>query len=138
MTEKHLLFSDPQFEEKFATSSLPPSLFTHEAHLRLAFIHIKKYGVTKAISNMCQQIENFEKAYGENSKFNKTVTVASVKVLHYFISKSKARTYRSLIRQYPKLKYNFLSLIREHYKLNIFKSKIAKRKYIEPDLMPFG
>ena len=42
--EKHYQLSDEEFEQQFQNCLLSPVLFTHEAHLRLAFIHILKYG----------------------------------------------------------------------------------------------
>ena len=51
MTEKHHLLTNDEFEEKFESCTLPACYFTHEAHLRLAYIHIKKHGVKQAIKN---------------------------------------------------------------------------------------
>jgi hypothetical protein len=137
MTEKHQLLTNEQFEEKFKNCSMAPVLITHEAHLRLAYIHIKKYGIKKAIRNLCQQLSKFDKKFGDGTKFNKTVTIASVKLLNHFMNRSNAVNFRGLITEYPKLKSNFLSLLKNHYKLDIFNSKLAKQRFLEPDLMPF-
>ena len=137
MTEKHQLLPDDQFEEKFKNCTLPPILFTHEAHLRLAYIHITKYGLRKAIINLCYQIANFERNFGDGRKFNKTITVASAKVIHHFINKSKSIDYHGLLNEYPRLKSNFKALLKTHYSLNIFINKTAKHEYLEPDLSPF-
>ena len=137
MTEKHQLLPDDQFEEKFKNCTLPPILFTHEAHLRLAYIHVTKYGLRKAISNLCFQIDDFERKFGDGRKFNRTVTVAAVKVVHHFMTKSKSIGYKNLLKDYPRLKGNFKSLIKTHYSLNIFIDKTAKHEYLEPDLAPF-
>jgi len=137
MTEKHQLLNDMQFEEKFENCTLAPILFTHEAHLRLAYIHVTKYGLRKAISNLCYQIADFERNFGDGRKFNKTITVASAKVVHHFINKSKSIDYQGLLNEYPRLKSNFKSLIKTHYSLNVFIDKTAKHEYLEPDLTPF-
>jgi hypothetical protein len=36
--------SNREFEEQFSNMHLDPALFTHKAHLRLAWIHISRYG----------------------------------------------------------------------------------------------
>jgi hypothetical protein len=48
----HFELSDELFEEQFQNCQLNPALFNHEAHLRLAWIHITKYGIDKAIENI--------------------------------------------------------------------------------------
>lgn len=137
MTEKHQLLTDQQFEEKFKACKLPPVVMTHEAHLRLAYIHLKKYGLKKTVKTLTEQISRFYLDLGDASKFNKTITVASIKLLNQCIKKAKTSDFRSFVNEYPKLKENFLSLIKKHYTIDIVNSYKAKRQFIQPD-MPFG
>lgn len=137
MTEKHHLLTNQKFEEKFKNCILSPVLFTHEAHLRLAYIHVTKYGLNKAIENLCQQIANFDIKFGDGTKFNKTVTIASALVMNHFINKSKSTNFKELLDEFPSLKNNFLGLLKSHYTLDIFNDKKAKQEYLEPDLLPF-
>ena len=44
--------TDDELEQRFENCLIDAALFTHEAHLRLAWIHIEKYGVEKAINNI--------------------------------------------------------------------------------------
>ena len=138
MTEKHLLLSNQQFEEKFENSTLSPVLFTHEAHLRLAYIHITKYGLKKAIDNLCKQIAFFDQKFDEGKKFNKTVTIASVNVVNHFINKTTSKNFRGLVEEFPRLKTHFTALLKTHYSRNIFADKMARNHYLEPDLLPFS
>jgi hypothetical protein len=137
MTEKHHLLSDQQFEDKFKNCTLAPIIFTHEAHLRIAYIYVTKYGFAKATKFLCQQLSLYDKKFGDGTKFNKTVTVASAKVVHHFICKSKSKGFIGLLHEFPRLKSNFKALIKKHYSLNIFIDKTAKHEYLEPDLLPF-
>ena len=77
--EPHYQFSDAAFEKQFKHGLLHPSYFTHEAHLRLAWIHITKYGLENAIENITSQLEAFTKLNNEETKYNKTVTIAAVR-----------------------------------------------------------
>ncbi len=137
MTEKHHLLSNQEFEEKFKNCTLNSVLFTHEAHLRLSYIHITNYGLDKAIENLCEQIANFDQKFGDGTKFNKTVTIASAQVMNHFINKSKSTSFKELLDKFPDLKNNFLGLLKSHYTLDIFNDKKAKQEYLEPDLLPF-
>lgn len=62
--EKHLSLSDKEFEHEFATYHLHPTWFTHEAHLRLARIHLEKYDLEQAEKTYQEQLENYVKHYG--------------------------------------------------------------------------
>ncbi|WP_109300353.1 hypothetical protein [Aquimarina sp. AU474] len=135
--EKHHELSDYEFETQFKKGSLSPSLFSHEAHLRLAWIYLKKYDQTKACDAISSQILNFATVNGDPDKFNKTVTVAAIKIVYNFLQKSKSSTFQDFIEEFPKLKFNFKELISCHYGFDIFSSTIGKQKFVEPDLLPF-
>ncbi|RIJ37356.1 hypothetical protein [Pontibacter oryzae] len=135
--EKHLALSDAAFESQFEHCQLPPSIFSHEAHLRLAWIHIRKYGITKAIENVQAQLQNFVAHVGAESKYNMTLTVAAVKAVHHFMRKSDADNFADFVAALPRLKYNFKELMNCHYGIDIFSSEAAKTAFLEPDLLPF-
>ena len=133
----HTELSDAAFEEQFRDGHLDPVLFNHEAHLRLAWIHIKKYGEEQAVGNICTQLIAFTKRIGAKDIFNKTLTVAAVKIVSHFYHKSAVDNFHGFITEFPRLKNNFRELLSSHYKIDIFTSKRAKHEYLEPDLMPF-
>ncbi len=135
--EKHYELSDLDFEIQFADASLDPVLFSHEAHLRLAWIHITKYGIDKAIDNICSQIRTFATFHGDNDKYNETVIIAAVRAVYHFVLKSESGYFKDFILQFPRLKNKFGELLDSHYSLDIFKSELAKKKYMHPDLLPF-
>lgn len=133
----HLQLTDQEFENQFENLSLKPSLFNHEAHLRLAWIHIHKYGEKKAIENICNQIKQFATHHGDSEKFNTTVTVAAVKAVKHFYSKSTSTSFKNFIQEFPRLKTNFKDLMAAHYKMDIYNSEKAKKEYLDPDLLLF-
>lgn len=133
----HWQFTDDEFEKQFETFQLKPGMFSHEAHLRLAYIHIAKYGAKQAELNMCYQIKGFAESLGGGDKFNKTVTIAAVKAMDHFMKKSTSDNFRDFIKEFPRLLTNFRDLLSQHYGFNVFSDKRAKKEYIEPDLLPF-
>jgi N-formylglutamate deformylase len=135
--EKHWQLSHEEFEKQFADCSLEPEWFTHEAHLRLAWIHISKYGLEKAIESVCFQIQNFAVLLGAKDKFNKTVTIGALKAVYHFMNRSASNDFESLIKEFPRLKTEFKGLMNKHYGIDIFKSATARNEFIEPDLLPF-
>lgn len=135
--EKHFNLTDSEFEKQFENCELDPSEFSHEAHLRLAWIHINKYGIEKAIHNVQAQLLNFVKHAGAEGKYNKTLTIAALKAVYHFMLKSKSENFNDFIAEFPRLKTNFKDLINSHYGIDVFNSEKAKKKFLEPDLLPF-
>ena len=135
--EKHFKLSDTEFEEQFRSCSLNPDIFSHEAHLRLAWIHINKYGIEQAEKNIPSQLQNYVASIGANNKFNTTLTVAAVKVVYHFALKSKPKSFEQFISEFPRLTSNFRELLDTHYGFDIFYSKNGRVEYLEPDLLPF-
>lgn len=133
----HWQFKDQELEQTFADFKLKPGMFSHEAHLRLAYIHIKKYGVEQAEINMCRQIKGFAESLGVHDKFNLTVTIASVKTMNHFIQKAKSPDFKEFINEFPQLLTDFKAILAQHYGFNVFADQRAKKEFIQPDLLPF-
>lgn len=136
--EKHLELSDHEFERQFENCTLNPSLFSHEAHLRLAWIQINSHGVEDACNVICNQILHFVEALGQTKKYNMTLTIAAVRAVSHFMQKSNSDNFQEFIKEFPQLKSNFKELLGSHYSFDIFQSQKAKSHYIEPDLLPFS
>lgn len=137
MEKNHFQLSDAEFADHFEKTSLDPSLFTHEAHLRLAYIHIRDYGVEKAVENICRQIKRFDQKHGSGTKFNVTITHAAIFAVQHFMQRNNTASFPELIQQFPELKNNFKNLILSHYSWDIFRDEKAREQYLEPDVVPF-
>ena len=135
--EPHFELSDKAFEQQFADCSLNPAIFSHEAHLRLAWIHIQNYGVEQAVTNICTQLLAFVDTVGARDKYNKTLTVAAVRAVYHFMEKTDADNFADFILACPRLKYHFKELMAAHYGFDIYRSEKAKQEYLEPDLLAF-
>ena len=136
--QSHFDITDDLFEQQFECCKFDPELFSHEAHLRLAYIHIKKYGLEVAIDNVCGQLVNYVNYLGAGDKYNKTLTVAAIKAVNHFINRSATDNFASLVAEFPRLKYNFRELMAAHYSTDIYNSAAAKLTFIEPELLPFS
>lgn len=133
----HYQFTDKEFESQFLNCTLDSSIFNHEAHIRLAWIHINKYGIEQALINVDNQLYSYVCSLGAEDKYNKTVTIAAVKAVYHFMQKSNSNSFKDFILEHPRLKTNFKELLDKHYSINIFNSDIAKSSFLEPNLLPF-
>ncbi len=135
--EKHFKFTDSEFEALFKSCKFNPSEFTHEAHLRLAWINIDKYGIEEAEKNIQHLLQNYVGYLGAKGKYNTTLTIAATKAVYHFMLKSNTKNFKDFITQYPRLKTNFNELMAFHYTIDIFNSERAKSEFLEPDLLTF-
>ncbi|MCP9766311.1 hypothetical protein EGI22_00220 [Lacihabitans sp. LS3-19] len=131
------MLSDEEFSTQFASKILNPEIFTHEAHLRLAWILIKNHGLEKGTELICSQILAFVIPLGAEEKFNTTLTVASMKMVNHFIQKVESDDFLDFIQTFPALKYEFKNLVSKHYSFDILKEERTKKAFVEPDLLEF-
>ncbi|MDW3645848.1 MAG: hypothetical protein R8P61_02145 [Bacteroidia bacterium] len=135
--EEHYKLSDSEFLQQFKDCSLAPAVFSHEAHLRLAWLNIYQEGMEKAEKGIQDQIENFVAHVGAKDKYHKTLTIVAIKAVGHFMEKSATDNFSDFLAENLQLKKDFKSLINSHYSFDIFSSKEAKTSYIKPDLVPF-
>ena len=135
--EAHFKLSDQEFEEQFISCKLKSSDFTHLAHLRLAWITLKKHSIVQAELNIQKHLKNFVKFVGAKEKYNKTLTVAATRIVYHFMLKSNSSNFQDFINEFPRLKTKFKTLIDTHYSFDIYNSQRAKTEFLFPDLVPF-
>ncbi|MCJ7465872.1 MAG: hypothetical protein MUO53_04165 [Maribacter sp.] len=86
---------------------------------------------------MGHQLLQFTEYIGATEKFNKTLTIAAIKVVHHFMRRSKTDSFAGLLQEFPRLKYGFNDLIKAHYQVDIFRCERAKKEFLQPDLQAF-
>ena len=133
----HCSLTDDQFLHQLQMATLDVAFFNHEAHLRLAWIQLKRHDNKNAISKTCTLIQNYVQVLGAMDKFNKTLTVAAVEAVAHFMQKTEVRSFEVFIEANPQLTLNFKGLLQTHYSFDIFSSTSAKSDYLAPDLVLF-
>lgn len=134
---RHTQLSDSELIEQLENCTLNPTIFNHEAHLRLAWIHINTFGLEQAKENIQRQLQNFVEHLGATDKYHKTLTIVAIEAVNHFMKKSQSSTFKDFIIEFPQLKDNFKGLINSHYSFDIFNSTTAKNEYLKPDIHPF-
>ncbi len=125
--------SDQELLDQVENCTLNAELFTHENQLKLSWILINKFGLEVATFKNCRLKEQFYANVLNSSKFNLPLTKAYTEILDYFMKKSSTKDFDKLLREFPRLKYNFKNLVKTHYGYNILKEH---RK--EESLSPLG
>lgn len=130
--------SDKELLEQLENCSLSPELFTHETMLRLAWILIQKHGLEVAIVKNSIIKERYFKTALKSDKFNKTLSKAYVEILFYFTNKTNTNNFDKLLREFPRLRFDFQKLVKTHYGYNILKEhRTEEPKDFKPLLFSF-
>jgi hypothetical protein len=137
MGKNHMDLTDGEFLSQFESCTLDPDLFSHQAHLRLAWCLIRRDGIEDSIYKICDQIESFDKEFGGGMKFNKTLTVACIYAVYHFMIKSDKETFSEFIKENPRLITNLKDLILQHYSEDVFRNAEAKKGLLQPNIQPF-
>lgn len=116
---------------------LPPSDFTHLAHLRLAWLRLNQDQLGKAVIAVQDDILRYVEFLGVKEKYNRTLTIAAVYIVHRRMESSDAADFHSFMTSNSDLASDFKNLIMRHYKTDIFTSENAKSEFLEPELSPF-
>ncbi|MBD3637862.1 MAG: hypothetical protein HUJ25_10945 [Crocinitomicaceae bacterium] len=135
--QDHNSFSDEEFLKLFESCSLRPEYFTHEAHLRLAWLCLKRYDLDKAEKFVVQQLKVYTSHWGASDKYHHTITIAAVKAVHHFYLRSKSTNFCDFIVEYPRLKTHFKALMAQHYRAETLHAEKAKTEFIQPDRLSF-
>lgn len=136
--QAHFKLDDTTFEQQFDNAVLPDALFTHEAHLRLAWIQLERFEIEEAAIRVCEQIQKYASSLGAATKFHKTLSTAAVHVVAHFKQKSQSISFQEVLQEFPRLNEGFKELLLSHYSQDVLFSTEARTHYLEPDLIPFS
>ena len=134
----HFDLTDEAFYDQMESCELRRKHFSHSAHLRLAWIHIHRYGAKQAETTISKQLKAYVTHIGMGYTFNVTLTTASIRILDTYIKNSEAKDIQALMVEYPALLESFKDMISRHYSDYVFMDKVARSTFLEPDRLPFG
>ena len=69
--------NDKEFITSFENCSIPREQWSHEAHLRMAWIYLTRYPLEQALDKICSGIRRYNMAVtGSTDQYHHTVTIA--------------------------------------------------------------
>jgi hypothetical protein len=128
---------DDKFLASFRSATLSPAAFTHEAHLRLGWIHLSREPQEQAIDSISTEIRHFVRVHGKEDKYHHTLTVAAMHILATRMNSGKEMDFRSFLLHNPDLLTDLRGLIGRHYTLETLADRRSALEWVEPDLENF-
>lgn len=127
--------ADRRFRDDFEAFAMAPAEFTHEAHVRLAYVYLAELDVEAAVQRMRESLLGFIEHNGiPLSKFHETLTRAWVLAVRHFMSRSSSASASDFIAGNPELLDSRIMLT--HYSASVLFSEDARGAFVEPDLDP--
>jgi hypothetical protein len=135
MESHELSQEDRDFRSAFEACTVTPSQFTHEAHVRLAYVYLVESDVESAVRRMREALLNFlERNDIPRSKFHETITRAWVLAVRHFMDRSASTSSDDFIAKNRELLDSKIMLT--HYSASVLFSPDARSSFVEPDLDP--
>lgn len=127
--------TDDELLVQFENCTLPVNQLNHEILLKLAWTLIRKYGLELAIVKNRELKENYFITVLKSDKFNATLTRAYVEILFHFMKKSKANNFEKLMKEYPRLQFDFKKLVKTHYGYDILKQHRKEEEQVKSPIL---
>lgn len=124
---------DRDFRAAFEAGKVSPEVFSHEAHLRLAYVYVVEHGPEAAQERMREALLSFLAAHQiPTAKFHETLTGAWVLAVSHFMDRSPSSSFAEFITKSQALLDSKVMLT--HYSAGTLFSPEARASYVEPDL----
>jgi len=132
--QPHNELSDIEFARQFENLNLNPEWFSHEAHLRLAWVYSYIYDIEKAINKYRSGIRSFDAKYGDGTKYHETITIFMLNLIYSREKESISVTFDQFRKKNQDLFKSNKVLLSKYYSFDVLQNRKAKEDYIEPDL----
>ena len=122
--------------DAFEAGRMPPGGFPHPAHVRMAWIYLRRYPLETAIARFSSALRRFAAAQGEPGRYHETITAAYVVLIHDRLARTTAADWNTFAANHPDLLVWKPSVLDAHYSPDILWSDRARDTFLPPDRMP--
>ena len=127
---------DPEFSAILSAMDGPAGQFGHRQHIALAFATVRRYGMPAAADRVCAWIQQLTAYHRAPQKYHHTVSRAWMEIVAQHVAADPGCTDFALVAgRYPALLDK--RLLTRHYRSATLASALARRDWVEPDLLPF-
>lgn len=128
------LLDDQTFMVQFENLSLDPAHFSHQGHLRIAWLYLQEHDLDTAVQLVCSGIKAYAESLGESRKFNVTITDALVRLMAQRMEAMEEKEWPCFLQQNPDLGEDSLSVLLQYYSEDLLFSETARTSLVEPDI----
>lgn len=124
--------SDDEFLAAFETVTFTRPEWTHEAHVRMAWLYLTRWPLGDALKRVRAGIQKLNAKIGSPDGYHETITVAFVRVMA--VRLVPGEMYPAFRERNPDLFDRTLAALLRHYTKELLHSAPARRAFVEPDV----
>lgn len=128
--------TDDELMEAFEAGRMPPDGFPHPAHVRMAWIYLRRHPFEDAMARFSSALRRFAAAQGEPGRYHETITAAYVMLLHDRMARTPAAGWNAFAAANADLLIWKPSILDAHYSPKLLWSDRARDRFVPPDLVP--
>jgi hypothetical protein len=131
--------SDHEFLAEFESASISREQWTHRAHVRTAYLYVRRLPFQEALDRLRGGIKALNHANGvadtPTAGYHETLTVAWARVIAAALpSPDPAQDFDSFAQRHPDLLRK--DLLQQYYSMERMFAAEARASFVEPDLTP--
>ncbi len=127
------IMTDEDFFTQFENGTLDAKLFSHSAHVKMAWIYVHKYELPEALRNFSDALKNFAKINNATGLYHETITFAFLLLINERIKKSENQNWNDFVENNEDLLDWKSNILTKYYRSETLKSVNAKQYFIFPD-----
>jgi len=123
--------TDEEFARAFERGDVPPAEFSHQSHVRLAWVYLlESPSFDAALARIREGIKRFAAAAGASQKYHETITVLWMQLLDDARGRAGDCTFVELLERCPELADKDLPL--RYYSRERLFSDEARERWVPP------
>ncbi|MEI8019722.1 MAG: hypothetical protein WCH39_16075 [Schlesneria sp.] len=127
--------TDTEFLEAFESCSLPEAQWTHEAHVRMAWLYLQKMPLSEAIAVVRLGIKRYNASLKKSLAYHETITqVFLILISDRMQRSSEAQSFADFCNENPDLLDRNMTALLNYYRKETLFSQAARDGFVEPDL----
>jgi hypothetical protein len=128
------IMSDNEFLIAFDSCTIPKALWTHEAHVRVAWLCLSRMPFPAAVDHVRNGIDKYNRSLGNVTGYHDTVTVAFVRIIA--AKRREGESFAQFRDLHPELFSKESPILLTHYTKARLDSEEARAAFVEADLRP--
>lgn len=127
---------DDAFIQAFEDLSLHPLSFDHEAHVRLAWVYLRKFNLIISIEKYTWGLKKLTRHYGLDGKYHETISWFYMILINERRTLMLATDFASFKKDNPDLFDSKSGVLQQYYSKSILASDFARNTFILPNPVP--
>jgi len=120
---------DREFVEAFEACTLPPDLFSHRAHVRLAWLYLREGTLLETLTRYSEGIKRYAASLGAAGKYHETITWAYLFLIHERMQHDPHVTFEDFAAANEDL---FGPVLERYYSRETLSSDLARTTFVLP------